>query len=459
MQRIVRSITAALVGWAVLAMPAAALTYAERVREQVLPNGLKLLLLEDHKAPVAVYQIWYRVGSRNEELGRTGLSHLLEHMMFKGTHKVAPEEYSKIIQRNGGNTNAFTGEDSTTYFATLASDRIGVVNDLEADRMADLILKDDSFTPERQVVMEERRLRTEDSPVSALFELISATAFTAHPYGWPVIGWMDDIRQATLEDLTRHYKTYYAPNNAFIVAVGDFNAEQLAAQIAKAFEAIPAGGAPPEVRSVEPAQQGERRAVLRREAQLPFIGIAYHVPNLHDDDAPALDVLESVLSGGRSARLHQELVYGKRLTRDVGADYSYTSRDPGLFVLYAQPLPGKKTADIEAALLAEVKKIQSKRPTDHEMTKAKNRTEAAFVFGQDSGFFQALSLGQYEVAGDWRAIDRYLPAIRAVTADDVQRVATRYLTADNRTVGMLDPLPPKPGRRVAPSAPPPGMVR
>ena len=444
---------------ALLAAPASALTYAERVHEQVLPNGLKILLLEDHKAPVAVYQIWYRVGSRNEVLGHTGLSHLLEHMMFKGTHKVGPEEYSKIIQRNGGNTNAFTSQDQTVYFATLASDRIGVVNDLEADRMADLILNDEQFTPERQVVMEERRLRTDDSPVSALFEVIAATAYVAHPYGWPIIGWMDDIRQATLDDLTQHYRTYYVPNNAFVVAVGDFNAEQLAAQITKAFEGIPAGNPAAPVRAIEPPQQGERRAVLHREAQLPFVALAYHAPNLRSPDAPALEVLEGVLSGGRSARLHQELVYGKRLAHDVGADYEYASRDPGLFVAFAQPLPGKKTADVEKALLDEVKKIQTKAPSEREVTKAKNRIEAAFIFGQDSGFFQALSLGQYEIAGDWRDIDRYLPAIRAVTPEDVRRVAASYLTADNRTVGLLDPIPPRPGQRVAPPAAPQGMVR
>lgn len=442
-----------------VATTASAVSYGERVHEQVLPNGLKILLLEDHKAPVAIYQIWYRVGSRNEVLGRTGLSHLLEHMMFKGTHKVAPEEYSKIIQRNGGNTNAFTAEDHTTYFATIASDRIGVVNDLEADRLADLILSDEQYTPERQVVMEERRLRTEDNPVAALFELINATAYTAHPYGWPIIGWMDDIRQSTLDDLTRHFRTYYVPNNAFVVAVGDFDATQLSAEIAKAFGSIPAGEAAPPVRAIEPAQQGERRVVLRREAQLPFIALAYHAPNLRSGDAAALEVLQGVLSGGRSARLHQELVYGKRLAREVGADYDYAAHDPGLFVIFAQPLPGKSMADLEKELRKEVKKIQAGPPSEREVTKAKNHIESAFIFGQDSGFYQALSLGQYEIAGDWHDIDRYLPAIRAVTAEDVHRAAVTYLNTDNLTVGILDALPPQPGKRMPPPMAPQGMVR
>ncbi|MBI3759865.1 MAG: insulinase family protein, partial [Deltaproteobacteria bacterium] len=248
-------------------------------------------------------------------------------------------------------------------------------------------------------------------------------------------------------------------NNAVVVAVGDFDAAQFGAEIAKAFGSIPAGEPPPPVRAIEPAQQGERRVVLRREAQLPFIALAYHAPNLRSNDAAALEVLESVLSGGRSARLHQELVYGKRLAREVGADYEYTSHDPGLFAIFAQPLPGKSIADLEKNLLSEVKKIQEHAPSEREVIKAKNHIEAAFVFGQDSGFYQALSLGQYEIAGDWHDVDRYLPAIRAVTPEDVHRVAVTYLKADNRTVGILDALPPQPGKRLPPPAPPAGMVR
>ena len=443
---------------AVACVPARAVTYAERVKEQVLPNGLKILLLEDHKAPVAVYQIWYRVGSRNETVGHTGLSHLLEHLMFKGTDKVGPEEYSKIIQRNGGDTNAFTTQDYTTYFATIASDRIGVVNELEADRLAHLHFQEDSFTPERQVVMEERRLRTADNPVSALFELINATVYTAHPYEWPTIGWMEDIRQATLRDAEQYFHTYYRPNNAVVIAVGDFDSAKLSAEIAKEFGSIPAGDAPPAVRAIEPAQQGERSVVLRREAQLPFIGIAYHVPNLRSSDAAAIEVLAEVLSGGKSARLYDELVYRRRLARDVGADSDYTSVDPGTFTLYAQPLPGKKVAEVQKALLDEVKKIQDKAPQARELEKARNAIEASFVFAQDSLFYQGLLLGQYEMAGDWKLIDKYLPAIRAVTPEDVRRVAASYLTADNRTVGVLEPLPSAPGRVPPPVMPPRGMV-
>ncbi len=451
------AVAAALTGLVGLGPPAAAAPYVERVRETVLQNGLKLILLEDHKAPVVVFQIWYRVGSRNEALGHTGLSHLLEHMMFKGTDKVGPEEYSKIIQRNGGQTNAFTSQDYTTYFATIASDRLGVVVDLEADRMSHLIVNSSLFDPERAVVLEERRLRVDNNPVAAMFELLDATAYVAHTYEFPIIGWMTDIEQSTADDLLRWYRTYYVPNNAFVVVVGDFNAGDLVTQLDAAFSPNLRGPDPPPVRSIEPAQIGERRVEVRRPAELPFIGISYHVPNLHSSDAAALEVLAEVLSGGKSARLYSELVYRRRLAHDIGASYDYTAEDPGLFTLYAQPLPGKTTAELEQALLAEIEKVKKTPPSTGEVAKARNGIEADFVFAQDSLFYQGLLLGQYEVAGDWRRIDDYLPAIRAVTGSDVSRVAWSYLNKDNRTVGTLIALPTV-GGRPAPSTVPMGPL-
>lgn len=436
----------------------AAQTYAERVRETVLPNGLKLLLLEDHKAPVAVFQVWYRVGSRNEQLGKTGLSHLLEHLMFKGTHKVGPEEYSKIIQHNGGNDNAFTSDDSTTYFATLASDRLGVVIDLEADRMQNLSFDDAQFTPELHVVMEERRLRTDNNPVSALFEDISSVAYAAHPYQWPIIGWMNDLKQATRQDAMDYYHTYYTPGNAVVVCVGDFSADILRAALEKAFAPLPSGNPPPPVRAVEPEQQGENRTVLKREAQLPFVAIGYHVPNLKHNDGPVLEVLSGILAGGKSARLYQDLVYRKRVARDVGANYELTSIDPGLFIVYGQPLPGKTAKAVEDELLGALEQLKRTAVGERELIKAKNGLEAAFVQGQDSLFYQGMLLGQYEMAGDWHWIDKYVPSVRAVTAEDIQRVASLYLTARNRTVGTLEPLPVAPGHKPAMLAPPAGPV-
>jgi len=460
MRILLRAAVAALVllSFVLLAPARAALSYAERVRETVLPNGLKLLLLEDHKAPVAVMQIWYRVGSRNEQLGRTGLSHLLEHLMFKGTKNTGPEEYSRIIQRNGGTNNAFTSNDATTYFANIASDRLPVVIDLEADRMLNLSFDDAQFAPELHVVMEERRLRTEDNPVSALFELISSTAYMAHPYQWPIIGWMDDLKQATRQDAMEYYQMYYSPQNAVVTCVGDFSADALTAKLQAAFGGLPSGNPPPKMRALEPEQQGERRTVLRREAQLPFVALAYHVPTLRNKDAAALEVLSEVLAGGESARLHQQLVYQKRLARDVGAGYDLTSVDPALFVLYAQPLPGKPAAAVERELQAQIERLQRTPLNEQELTKAKNGLAAAFVFGQDSLFYQGMLLGQYEMAGDWRLLDSYLPGVQAVTSDDIMRVASLYFTPRNRTVGILEPLPTT-GKRPAPApAPPSGMV-
>jgi zinc protease len=307
--------------------------------------------------------------------------------------------------------------------------------------------------------MEERRLRTEDNPVSALFEQISAVAYEAHPYQWPTIGWMNDLKQATRQDAMEHYRTYYNPGNAVVVCAGDFSADALTAQLQTAFAALPAGNPPPAVRAVEPEQQGENRTVLRREAQLPFVAVAYHVPNFKSKDGAVLEVLSAVLAGGKSARLHQQLVYEKRLARDVGASYELTSVDPGLFLLYAQPLPGKLVATVERELTAQVERLQHTPLSERELTKAKNGLAAAFVLGQDSLFYQGMLLGQYEMAGDWHLLDSYLPSVQAVTPDDIMRVASSYFTPRNRSVGTLEPLPVS-GNRPAPMlAPPTGMVR
>lgn len=437
-----RACLIAVVLFVVQASAAAAdVPYADRVREHVLDNGLKILLMEDHKAPVAVFQLWYRVGSRNEELGKTGISHVLEHMMFKGTARLGPDEYSRTIKRNGGDENAFTTADATAYFAKLASDRFHVNIGLEADRMQNLQFAEDHFTPELKVVMEERRMRTTDNPISELFEQMRATAYTAHPYKWPVIGWMNDISQLTREDALAYYRLHYSPSNAIAVAVGSFDSAALLQQIEAEFGAIPAGSPPPIVRAIEPPQRGERRTVLRRPAELPFVGVAYHVPNLRSRDAYALDVLAGLLAGGKSSRLHQDLVYTKRHARSAAASYDMTSVDPGLFFLYAQAMPDVTPEKLLDSLLSHVERLASESVSDRELEKVKKATAASFVYAQDSLFYQAMLLGQYELADDWRRFDDYLPGIRAVTPDDLRRVAANYLVADNRTVGILDPTP------------------
>jgi zinc protease len=418
----------------------------ENVFETVLPNGLKVILLENHKAPLVTFQVWYRVGSRNEAWGKTGLSHMLEHMMFKGTERVGPEEFSRIIQENGGNNNAFTSHNYTAYFENLNADRVQVSIDLESDRMQNLLLREQDFRTERMVVMEERRLRTDDNPRAVLIEQVMATAFEMHPYHWPIIGWMEDIARFTLEDLKAYYKTYYNPVNAILVVVGDFKKGDLLPKIERAFGSYPKGVAPAQEKDIDPSQIGERRIFVKKEAQLPSLIMGYHVPNLRDQDSYVLEVVATLLSGGKSSRLYQSLVREKRLVLSVDADHSLLSRDPGLFYLSAELLPGKEVAEVEKAFDQEVEQLQKKPVENQELEKAKNQLEAAFIFAQDSLFYQAMLLARHEIAISWKTIEDYLPSIRKVSPDDIQRVAKKYLTPDNRTVGVLIPLPPKEGK-------------
>jgi zinc protease len=420
----------------------------ENVFETLLPNGLKVILLENHKAPLVTFQVWYRVGSRNEAWGKTGLSHMLEHMMFKGTEKVGPEEFSRIIQENGGNNNAFTSRDYTAYFENISADRVQVSIDLESDRMQNLLLREQDFQTERMVVMEERRLRTEDNPQANLQEHMEATAFLTSPYHWPTIGWKEDIERFTLDDLKAHYRTYYNSVNAILIVVGDFKREELLPKIEKAFGPMPKGIAPNQDRDVDPRQVGERRVFVKKEAQLPYVVMGYHVPNLREPDSYVLEVIATLLSAGKSSRLYQSLVREKRVVLSVDADHSLLSRDPSLFYLSAELLPGKEVADVEKALDQEVERLKKELVGAHELEKAKNQIEASFVFSQDSLFYQAMLLAQHEIAVTWRAIDDYLPSIRKVSPEEIQRVAIKYLTPDNRTVGVLIPLPPKEGKPV-----------
>jgi zinc protease len=423
----------------IMLSPLAATSQATQVQEFILDNGLKVLLLEDHKSPAVTFQVWYRVGSRNEKDGKSGLSHFLEHMLFKGTQKLKPEEYSRIIAKNGGRSNAFTSSDVTVYFATMSRDKIGIEIELEADRMVNALLGETYFEPEKKVIQEERRLRTEDNPVSALGEVAGAVAYMVHPYRRPVIGWMDDIQNLTRQDLVDFYKLYYAPNNAFIVMTGDFSTQEMLPKIKAAFGKIPRAPEPPKVRAEEPPQQGERRVTLKKEAELPFVLMYYHTPNLKSPDSYALDVLSVVLAGGRSSRLYHDLVYQKRLARSVDADYSGLAIDPSVFSVTAQLMPGKEPAEVEREMDRLLEQMKSELIGERELQKAKNQIESEFIYAQDSIFGQAMKIGYYEAVGGWRLMDGYLDGIRQVTREDVQRVAKAYLNRDRRTVGILLP--------------------
>jgi zinc protease len=418
--------------------------FAVEPHEFILSNGMKVLLVEVPKAPVATVQVWYKVGSRNEVMGRAGLSHMLEHMMFKGTAKYPKGEFSRLIRKNGGTDNAFTSQDFTAYFENLAADRVELALELEADRMQGLVLDRPELTTEREVVKEERRLRTEDDPQGALVEALFAQAYFSHPYHWPVIGWFGDLDAMTLDDLQRHYDTYYSPNNATLIIVGDINTDGLLPMIKQLFEPIPRGPEPKPIATIEPEQKGERRFLLKREAQVPFVMIGYRVPNFTSEDSYALDILDSILSHGKSARLYQSLVYEQKSALAVGSEYSLLQADPGLFYFYALVSPGQKPESVEDALHQEIKRLQTDPPSEQELQRAKNQVEATHVFEQDSNFRHAMLLGQAESVGaGWRKIDQFVEQIRAVTPKDIQRVARQYLIEDNRTVGTLIPLPPK----------------
>jgi len=419
--------------------------YMKNASESRLSNGMKVIFLESRKAPVVSFQVWYRAGSRNDWWGKSGLAHVFEHLMFKGTEKVPKEAFTRRIQEIGGNYNAMTSHDFAAYFENVASDSVEVPIRLEADRMQNLEFTKEDFETEKKVVMEERRLRTQDQPKSYLYEQYAATAFQAQPYHWPPIGWMGDLLRIDHEDALRFYRTYYAPSNAFIVVVGDFQKDETLQVIEEAFGDIPAGDEPEHHRYEDPPQTGERRVVVHREASLPYVILGYHVPNLSHEDSHVLEVIAALLSSGKSARLYENIVLGKTLAISAGAEYSLLSVDPPLFQLYAEPLPGKGAEQLEAALVEEVERLRNRPVGDRELQKAKNQLEAAFVFGRDSLFFQGMLLARYEIAAGWENIRNYLPSIRQVTADDIQRVAEKYFHSRNRTVGILKPVEASPG--------------
>ncbi len=410
-----------------------------KVFQETLSNGLQVVILEDHRAAVVTLQVWYKVGARNERPGITGLSHLLEHLMFRGTPQYGQGEFSRLVQSKGGSHNAFTSDDHTVYFENVAAPHLDLLLKLEADRMANITLDDTSFAAERKIVMEERRMRTADEPAADLYEQVNAAAYTAHPYGWPVVGWMSDLEKMTLADVKAYRQTFYAPNNAILVIAGDVTPASVLEKVKATFGRIPTGKPIPAVTPEEPPQRGERRVTLKRPASLPLYVAAYHTPNLKSEDSFPLALLSVVLAGGRSSRLQTSLVEQKALVLGADADYDRSSQDPPLFTLSMRLAPGKKLPDAERALYQEVERIKNQRISQKELERAKNLVESSFVYGQDSLFYRALQLGEYASLGDWQLIHKIIPGIRAVSAADIQRVAKAYLREDNRTVGILIP--------------------
>jgi zinc protease len=410
-----------------------------KVTQETFANGLQVVMLEDHRAPVVTVQVWYKVGARNERSGITGISHLLEHLMFRGTPKYGKGEFSRLVQAKGGSLNAFTSDDHTVYFENVAAPHLDLLLELEADRLANLTLDETSFEAERKIVMEERRMRTADEPAADLYEQVSAAAYTAHPYGWPVVGWMSDLENMTLADVKAYRKLFYAPNNVILIVAGDITPATVLPKIKATFGAIPTGAPIPKVTSEEPPQRGERRVTLKRPASLPLYVAAYHVPNLKSEDSFPLALLSVVLAGGRSSRLQTSLVERKALVLGADANYDQSSKDPPLFTLSMRLAPGKRVQDAERALYQEVEQLKNKRVSAKELERAKNLVESSFVYGQDSLFYRAMQVGEYASLGNWELLLKFIPGIRAVSAADLQRVAKTYLREENRTVGILLP--------------------
>lgn len=423
----------------------AAAAHAE-VFEKTLHNGLKVIVKEDHRAPIVVQQVWYRVGSMDETTGKTGVSHALEHMMFKGTRSVPAGQFSKRIADAGGRENAFTSYDYTAYFQMLYKTKLPLAMQLESDRMHNLLVSKSEFSKEIQVVMEERRWRTDDSPHSLVGEQLMAAAFEEHPYHNPVIGWMGDLKEMTAGDVKAWYKRWYEPSNAVLVVAGDVKPKKVFALAQHYYGRIPAHKLPVRRNIDEPKQLGIKRIVVKAPAELPYMIMAYHVPVLRDvqnDWKPyALDVLDGILDGNGSARLNKSLVREQQLASDVSAGYDDVSRGPGLFTLDGTPSQGKTVADLEAGLRAQIALVAKNGVSEEELRRVKAQITAAEVYKRDSVFYQAMQIGQLESIGiSYKDIPVMLQKLQAVTAQQVQDVAREYFKDDNLTVAVLDPQP------------------
>ena len=416
-------------------------------QEYKLENGLKIIVQEDHRSPVVVSQVWYKAGALDEVNGKTGVAHVLEHMMFKGTKKVPAGQFSRKIAAAGGRENAFTSQDYTAYFQQLEKSQLPLSFELEADRMANLNLTKEEFEKEIKVVMEERRWRTDDKPQAQVNEHFNSAAFRTHPYGRPVVGWMSDLENMRVEDTREWYNHWYAPNNAVLVVVGDVKADEVYKLAKQHFGKIKPKAVPERKPQKEPPQIGERRVVVKAPAKLPSLQMGFHTPVLNDPNQDwepyALEILASVLSGNDSARLNQKLVRESQVAVDVGAGYDMIARGrQGLFELAGSPSEGKTVAELEAAILQQIEKVKESGVTAEELKRVKAQVIAADVYQRDSVFYQAMQIGQLELTGfSWKILKDYPAKLSAVTSEQVQEVAKKYLVKDNMTVATLDPQP------------------
>ncbi len=440
-------IAAIISAWVLLVPPLPSLAaQVETAKEFMLKNGMKVIVKEDNRAPTVAHMVWYKVGSMDEHNGTTGVAHVLEHMMFKGTKTLKPGEFSQRVAALGGRENAFTSKDYTAYFQQIEKSKLEQVMALEADRMSNVVFDKDEFGREIRVVMEERRWRTEDQPIPLLYEALNATAFTAHPYHHPIIGWMSDLQNMTVDDAKAWYQRWYAPNNATLVVAGDVDAKKVLALAEKYYGKHPRETLPMRKPQIEPPQRGIKRITVRAPAENPYVVMAFKVPTLRDvekdQDVYALDVLAAVLDGYDNARLNAKLVRTDRVANSAGAGYSNIARGPVLFLLDGTPAQGTTTEQLEKMLRAEVERIAKEGVSEEELTRVKTQLIAGQIYKRDSVFGQAMEIGVMEMSGlSHKDIDRIIEKLKTVTSAQVQAVAQKYFGDENLTVGTLYPLP------------------
>ncbi len=413
-------------------------TSVDDIKTFTLKNGMKILVLENSAIPNANMYLFYKVGSRNEHVGITGISHFFEHMMFNGAEKYGPKQFDRTMEANGGANNAYTSENITAYTNWFPSSALEVILDLEADRIAHLSFDSAMIESERGVILSERSTGLENNPMEELWQEIQATAFMAHPYMWPVIGWESDIKNWTKQDLENYFHTYYAPNNCLVVISGDVKLDEVKMLAEKYWEPIPAAPAPRKVHTIEPEQTGERRVFVQREVPSPNLMITYHVPQSGSEDYYALDLLGSILSQGRSSRLYSSLVEENQLALEVGTYYG-DAFDPTLFYFYGVCNDGVKASELEKAILAEVEKISVEGLSENELQKVKNQKLMGFYKTLETINGMSNTIGTYELFfGDYKKLFSAPDDYKKVTTDDIKRVAGEYFTKDNRTVGILN---------------------
>ena len=423
----------------------AATSNAPQTHEFNLSNGLKLIVREDHRAPTVAHMVWYRAGSMDETNGRTGVAHVLEHMMFKGTKKVKAGEFSRLVAAVGGRENAFTSRDYTAYFQQVEKSKLEEVIKLEADRMSNLSFDDAEFDKEIQVIMEERRLRTEDNPSSLLNESLMATAYISSPYRHPVIGWMNDLLNMKAADARDWYRTWYAPNNATVVISGDVDPQNILKLVEQYYGVIAPHDLPVRKPQIEPPQKGIKQVQVKAAADSAQLAMAWKVPRLEpgklDDPEPyALELLTAVLDGYDNARLNRVLVKQEKVVNDVGVGYDMISRGPELFLISATMAKGKTVAQAQASIRKALTEIKEKGILESELRRIKVRILSDQIYKRDSIFGQAMEIGSNEMAGfSWKDIDSMLEKMQAITPVQVQEVAKKYLVDEGLTIAVLDP--------------------